>query len=62
MAVKSVIEAVREAIREEMQRDPTVFVMGEDVGAAGACSSPPRASWKSSAKTGSSTPRWPKRP
>ncbi len=35
MAVKSVIEAVREAIREEMQRDPTVFVIGEDVGARG---------------------------
>ena len=35
MAVKSVIEAVREAIREEMQRDPSVFVMGEDVGARG---------------------------
>ncbi len=35
MAVKSVIEAVREAIREEMQRDPAVFVMGEDVGARG---------------------------
>ena len=35
MAVKSVIEAVREALREEMQRDPTVFVMGEDVGARG---------------------------
>ena len=35
MADKSVIEAVREAIREEMQRDPTVFVMGEDVGARG---------------------------
>ena len=30
MAVKSVIEAVREAIREEMARDPKVFVMGED--------------------------------
>jgi 2-oxoisovalerate dehydrogenase E1 component beta subunit len=35
VAVKSVIEAVREAIREEMQRDPSVFVMGEDVGARG---------------------------
>ncbi len=35
MAVKSVIEAVREAIREEMLRDPAVFVMGEDVGARG---------------------------
>ena len=38
MAVKSVIEAVREALREEMQRDPTVFVMGEDVGARAAYS------------------------
>lgn len=35
MAVKSVIEAVREAIREEMQRDPRVFVLGEDVGRRG---------------------------
>ncbi len=35
MAVKSVIEAVREALREEMQRDPNVFIMGEDVGARG---------------------------
>jgi 2-oxoisovalerate dehydrogenase E1 component beta subunit len=35
VAVKSVIEAVREAIREEMQRDPSVFVMGEDVGIRG---------------------------
>ena len=35
MAVKSVIEAVREALREEMQRDPSVFIMGEDVGARG---------------------------
>lgn len=35
MAVKTVIEAVREAIREEMQRDPTVFVLGEDVGLRG---------------------------
>ena len=32
MAVKSVIEAVREAMWEEMQRDERVFVMGEDVG------------------------------
>ena len=35
MAVKSVIEAVREAIREEMARDPKVFVLGEDVGIRG---------------------------
>ena len=35
MVVKSGIEAVREAIREEMERDPKVFVMGEDVGVRG---------------------------
>ncbi len=35
MAVKSVIEAVREGIQEEMRRDPSVFVMGEDVGRRG---------------------------
>ena len=35
MAVKSVIEAVREAMYEEMKRDPAVFIMGEDVGKRG---------------------------
>ena len=35
MSVKNVIEAVREALLEEMQRDPDVFVMGEDVGKRG---------------------------
>jgi len=35
MAVKSVIEAVREALWEEMQRDEKVFVMGEDIGHRG---------------------------
>ncbi len=35
MAVKTVIEAVREGIREEMQRDSKVFVLGEDVGKRG---------------------------
>ena len=35
MAVISVIEAVREAIREEMRRDSKVFVLGEDVGLRG---------------------------
>ena len=35
MTVKSVIEAVREAITEEMARDPKVFVIGEDVGVRG---------------------------
>ena len=35
MPVTSVIEAVREALREEMRRDPTVFILGEDVGQRG---------------------------
>ncbi len=35
MAALTVIEAAREAMREEMRRDPSVFVMGEDVGKRG---------------------------
>jgi pyruvate dehydrogenase E1 component beta subunit len=27
------LEAIREALAEEMRRDPKVFVLGEDVGA-----------------------------
>ncbi|WCN36872.1 alpha-ketoacid dehydrogenase subunit beta [Aneurinibacillus uraniidurans] len=35
MAVISYIDAVTQALREEMQRDPKVFVLGEDVGVRG---------------------------
>ena len=35
MAEKSVIEAIRDGLREEMRRDPSVFVMGEDIGRRG---------------------------
>ena len=31
----SYLEAIREALFEEMRRDPKVFVLGEDVGAYG---------------------------
>jgi pyruvate/2-oxoglutarate/acetoin dehydrogenase E1 component len=31
----TIVEAIREALAEEMSRDPAVFVMGEDVGRAG---------------------------
>src|SRR2546425_10309508 len=31
----TLIEAIRQGIWEEMERDPTVFVIGEDVGAYG---------------------------
>ena len=37
MSATTYREAVREAIREAMQRDPTVFLMGEDVGRYGGC-------------------------
>lgn len=33
----TVAQAIREALSEEMERDPKVFVMGEDVGAFGGC-------------------------
>ena len=35
MAVKTVIEAIREGMDEEMARDPSVFLIGEDVGQRG---------------------------
>jgi 2-oxoisovalerate dehydrogenase E1 component subunit beta len=35
MAVKTIIEAIRDGLREEMERDERVFVMGEDVGPRG---------------------------
>src|SRR6478736_5686111 len=31
----TLVEAIRQGIWEEMERDPTVFVIGEDVGAYG---------------------------
>jgi 2-oxoisovalerate dehydrogenase E1 component beta subunit len=35
MAVTTYIEAIREAMQEEMRRDPSVFLLGEDVGTYG---------------------------
>ena len=35
MTIKTVLEAVPDALQEEMRRDKTVFVMGEDIGARG---------------------------
>ncbi|TMC12636.1 MAG: alpha-ketoacid dehydrogenase subunit beta, partial [Chloroflexi bacterium] len=32
MAVKTLIEGVRDALAEEMERDERVWVLGEDVG------------------------------
>ena len=35
MAVVTYLDAISEALREEMRRDPTVFLMGEDIGVFG---------------------------
>ena len=35
MALKTFIEAIRETLAEEMRRDPSVIVLGEDVGLKG---------------------------
>ena len=35
MAEKNMVEAIRDAMREELERDPRVIVMGEDVGVGG---------------------------
>jgi pyruvate dehydrogenase E1 component beta subunit len=35
MALMSIAEALRQAIREEMRRDPRVFCIGEDIGISG---------------------------
>jgi pyruvate/2-oxoglutarate/acetoin dehydrogenase E1 component len=35
VAEKTYIEAIRDGIREEMQRDDRVMILGEDVGAKG---------------------------
>ena len=35
MAIKSYIEAVTDALAEEMERDSSIFILGEDVGVRG---------------------------
>ena len=35
MPVMTIAEALREGIREEMRRDPTVYCLGEDIGVPG---------------------------
>ena len=35
MSVMTVLEAVSEAMKEEMRRDDSVFILGEDIGARG---------------------------
>ena len=54
-------EAIREAIAEEMRRDPRVFLIGEDVAEAGHPFKTLSGSSRSSARTASSTRRSPSR-
>ena len=51
MPTRTFIEAVREGLRDEMQRDEAVIVLGEDVGKKGGCSWPRTDSMKSSVRT-----------
>ena len=37
MAIKTYLQALNEALRQEMERDPEVFILGEDVGRFGGC-------------------------
>jgi len=37
MAVKTYLQAINDALRQEMEKDPDVFLLGEDVGQFGGC-------------------------
>ncbi len=37
MAQKTYMQALNDALREEMERDPNVLIFGEDVGQFGGC-------------------------
>ncbi len=37
MAIKTYLQALNDALRQEMERDPDVFILGEDVGQFGGC-------------------------
>ena len=45
-------KAIGEALHEEMTRDDSVFIMGEDVGLSATSSDSPKGSWRSSAAIG----------
>ncbi len=52
MTMMSYIQAVTRALREEMQRDEKVFILGEDVGQEVEYSELPKDSMRSSVKRG----------
>jgi hypothetical protein len=44
------IEAINQALHEEMERDERIFLLGEDIAATAASSRPPRTSTSASAR------------
>ena len=58
MAIITYREAIRQALRE-MLKDPTVFLMGEDIGAYGGAFAVTKGSSRSMGKSASATRRFP---
>jgi 2-oxoisovalerate dehydrogenase E1 component beta subunit len=46
MAVRTYIDAINAALREEMERDPRVFIIGEDVGKMGGAFKATKGLWE----------------
>ena len=59
MTIKTVLAAVHDAMQEEMRRDETVFVMGEDIELGEEFFLLQKDFFKSLGKIGSSIPPWP---
>jgi hypothetical protein len=58
MALTTYVDAIRQGISEEMERDDSVFVLGEDVGIYGGAFKVTAGLLRSSARPGSSIPRF----
>ena len=52
MAEVTYLEAIRQGLTEEMERDPSVFCLGEDIGGTAARSRSPRGCSTASGPTG----------
>ena len=61
MAELNILEAIRGAMDEELERDPSVMVLGEDVGKKGGVFGATEGLWPSTATSACSTRRSPRR-
>jgi len=61
MAVIRMIDAVRDALREEMERDANVVLMGEDIGVNGGIFRATDGLWQTFGDERVWTPHWPSR-